>query len=284
LLTLFIASAFAAPPTWSWAPEVTHRYVVQMRTETPYVMWLLEDRNGAARVASVALAADLRCSLEDTLKPGKGWLVVCDVGEASFFAVAVAQDVGRAQEAVGHYDRLLEDTKVHFKLTPDGAVSQLRLAEPEDRSERSFYIHQMLERYMELAMSPLDVQLPPIDMRAGEGWMQRNFKPGEMPTRETAAGSVKVQQQLVSDSPTATVLQGGAEGGITVLIDNWRVSARSDTTFDRSLGAITKSTWSLTSKPGSNTIEQNTVPYRLWAEVQRFGPDDVVTFKPSTEW
>ncbi len=187
-----LAHGSDAPPRWSF--DAPRRFVVEMKVETPYVMYLADDRNGTAMVSYLALAAVLECAPEATLPKDKGWEVRCTVPDASVFAMPVVGDEGRAQEAVQDYEAALEAAAVHFQLSPDGHLSKIRLDEPAKRSVRTAYIHDMEERYLELALAPLDGWLPEEGVAVGTTYKQKTFHPAEMPVKETAMGSLKATQ------------------------------------------------------------------------------------------
>jgi hypothetical protein len=273
-------SAHAEPLQWRWNDGSTHRYALEMKVQTPYVMYLLEERNKEVRVSFVGLQAVMRCAVHETLPKERGWVVHCPIEDASFFALPVVQDVGRADEVVKEYEAALEKATIEYKLTPSGRVSSVDLLGLDHSDARSLYIEDHLTRYVERAMSALDVALPTKDPAPAE-WPQRPFTPAEMPISQTPMGSVSATTRLGQRQGAVQQIDTEARGALVVGSDSWNVEAAAAALFDTSVGRVIAGRVGLDSAPGSTTIGPNTARFLMAAVIREVALDETIALTPS---
>jgi hypothetical protein len=283
VLTVLAFAASAAPMQWSWPETDSRRYLVEMKVQTPYVMYLLEGANKEVRVTFVALQAVIDCKVHETLPKDKGWTVQCPISDASFFAVPINSDTGRSQPVVDDYERLLEGATVEYRLGRDGRVSAVRLLGIDAHDERSTYIADRLTRYVERGMAALDVQLP-TDEPAPASWAHKPFLAAEMPIATLPMGSVKATEALAERTGDVQSMALTATGSLMVGSDVWNITGRGTSAFDQGSGAIVASVVQISSVAGSTTIEPNTIPFQLIAQITAVAPGTVVQLVPSTGW
>lgn len=218
---LFVtALAAAASPAWSWSRGETHRWLVESSVQSPYVMWLIEERNASARVGWYSMAATVACRTKTVLPKGKGFILRCKTEDASLYARAIVGDEGQVGGALKDYEHALENHAFSLKITPQGRISQVHLDLPDTPRPRTKYIHDMLDRYLALALVPLDVQLPREGAVVGDVWAQKNFRGGQFPVEASLMANLKTRNQLADQNGTP-VVHSATEGAISYGADAW---------------------------------------------------------------
>lgn len=282
MFSLLVSTAFAVPLTWKWEPETHHRYVVEVMTQTPYVMWLLEQEDNQVRVWRIALEITMDCGVERPLPKSKGWDIHCAVEDASFFASPVQQDEGRADLVVHQAQELLKKGAVEFRLLTDGRVSAVQLVGLEEEDPRTRSIVDSLERFVERGVSALDVQLPADDAPT---WRRRTFLAAEMPVAmPPPLGQIVATQSLATASGVFQGIGTRAEGTLAYGFDLWKIAGVANTDFDTSMGAVVAAWVTVTSEPGNTEIGPNTIPFRLDAKARLLTSDEHPQLSRSAEW
>ena len=279
-LLLFSGTAFAHH--WSWG-ETPRRYLIEMETQTPYIMWLLQEANKEGRVSYAATSVLMNCAVRQVLPKDRGWLIQCPVEDASFFAVALMEDQGRADAVVLEAEKQIEGSTVTFKQSREGAVSGIRLEGLDVHDPRSAFIAGQVERLVERAVVALDVPMPAEDAVQPQ-WVVKNFSTAKMPLTDLLTGSIKAISAWGEPTAEGVTITTEASGTLAVSEELWSIRASGTASFDPVAGCLTSNLVGVNSEPGSNNIGANRVRFRMRAAARLVEAGAVVELVPSKGW
>lgn len=271
--------SLASAQQWTWPEGTTRRFVVEMETQVPYVMWLLQERNGEVRVWGAAVSLVMDCSAVRTLPKGNGWDLDCPVSDASFFAAAIMEDAGRAGPVVGEVEAMLEAAHVQFRLSPDGRVTSVDTEGLPENNQRLTFMSGQVARLVERAVIALEVPLPEPG-----GPPQREIKQfaiAKMPLVDMWSGSVRGTAVAAPGEGSQVNLTTEGEGSVLVFGETWSLGTRGQAVFDTAAGHLVENRALVATEGASGSISDTRLPYKLRTFASYVPPGTAVTLKPS---
>lgn len=284
LLALSLLAHAAEAPTWTWSDGQVRRYGIEMHLQSPYVLYLLAERNNEVRVAEVMLAAVVACRREEAVR--KGQELECEVEDVAVQATPLMADRGRAGPILQEYEETIEAGTIQARQTKDGRLRDIRLDGVPKNNDRQSFIHGVSLRFLERALAPLDLPLPEEDVAVGGTWKHKNPLAAQTPFTLTSIGSTRFVQTWTTRADGEARIDGQGTGMVAVADDRWDLAYRSAARFALLDGGLLDSHFRVvgTATPGSPiTLGGQPLPYLLDARIQEIGADQRIELPPTGE-
>lgn len=280
LMWLGMQSANAVEPmAWHWDSGQSRRYLTGALYDSPWVIYLVEEKGAWVRVYKVGVQVLMTCSVESTLPKDRGWFIECPIEDASMWAVPVDEDMGRAAGVVHEYEAWMEQATVAYKLAPDGRISQIRMKGVEGNNERARFILENLERFVGRAVASLDVQLAD---GSAENWRIRQPAATDFPIPSMMSQfKGKVTYETTEDDDRLLLTR--FTGGYGYNDSTFNGVGLQKALYDRDAFAVRSTVVDIGS--ATNSVgAAGSVPYRLHAYTEQVAIDAEIELNASKGW